>query len=86
MKTIFLIIVFSLGSFFSVATSVDTVASFDSIKVENTTYDSILEGDNKPTIDPEKADANAEKNAQWFMYGFLVLGAVLVFWKLKNNK
>ena len=85
MKKTVLILLFVSSAFISFSLT-DSIAVSDTIQVENMVSDSILERDKKPLDKTEEAEENAEKNAQWFMYGFLALGAVLVFWKLKNNK
>ena len=78
MKKIGLIILmaFSLSFVYSLDTTVPN--EIDSAQTENVVTEN--------TNDSEVLDANAEKNAEYFMYGFLVLGAFLVFWKFKNNK
>ncbi|MEN8928822.1 MAG: hypothetical protein ABF242_02305 [Flavobacteriales bacterium] len=86
MKTIFLAVVIFLCSQISLGISIDTIAHFDSIHVENTIADTITRGDEKSIVEKTEEEINAEKNAQWFIYGFLGLGAFLVFWKFKNNK
>jgi hypothetical protein len=84
-KTVFIsLFILSVFTYFSLAE--DSIAVIDTIQVENTVSDSVLEEGKNPLTKIEEAEENAENNAQWFMYGFLVLGAFLVFWKLKNNK
>jgi len=70
--------------------SVHFTYSFDTLVTEviDTTKENTvaLDKTQNKLEDSEALEENAQKNAQWFMYGFLALGAVLVFWKFKNNK
>lgn len=84
MKQSILTIFLSFSLLVSYSMAEDTVETNDTIQTEVLTSDS-LSGDE---TEKEKtlSEQNAEKNAQWFMYGFLALGAFLVIWKIKNNK
>lgn len=79
-----LLITFCLSSSFSMDT--DSVQEIATTQIENNKSDTLTKENSDPLLDAELADKNAEKNAEYFMYGFLVLGAFLVFWKFKNNK
>ena len=79
---IIILLVFSLNVSYSLDTT--GVENVDSSKIETVVSDTNSQNDYED--EKSEADLNAEKNAQWFMYGFFVLGAFLVFWKFKNNK
>ena len=82
MKKVIVIIMLSVLS--SVTFSEDSLVFSDSVQIETIISDTASKVE--ITLKEEKAIENAQKNAQWFMYGFLALGAFLVFWKFKNNK
>ena len=76
-----MIMAFSLNLSYSFDTAV--TEEIDTTKVETVISDTTSEVE----ISEEEAAAiaNAERNAQYFMYGFLAMGAFLVFWKFKKQ-
>lgn len=85
MKQIGLILVLAFSLQVCYASDTAEIQTLDSSqRIETVVLDAISEQANDS--DKNEIDENAQKNAQWFMYGFLALGAFLVFWKFKYNK
>ncbi|MDB4088250.1 hypothetical protein N9544_01375 [Flavobacteriales bacterium] len=84
MKKVTLTIMLILSIITSITYSNDSI-ELDTVQTEKVVDSTSVDvQENQESSDLKKQ--NASENAEWFMYGFLVLGAFLVFWKFKNNK